>query len=155
MADILDFCEGMEIVSFEPGDVLLEEGVPIGKLFVLIDGEVDVIRRDQQVTHIDEPGSIFGEMSVLLDMPPSATVQALSGVRAYVIGDAMAFLQSRSEIAIHLATLLARRLYYTTSYLVDLQQQAEGKREDLDIIDKILSTLTQRPGAKTKKTAKR
>jgi CRP/FNR family transcriptional regulator, cyclic AMP receptor protein len=153
MADILDFCEGMEIRTFEPGEVMIEEGVPTGKLYVLIDGEVDVIRRDQQVTHIDEPGSIFGEMSVLLEMPPSATVQALSAVRAYVIDDAMKFLESRSEIAIHLATLLARRLYYTTSYLVDLQQQAEGKREDLDIIDKILSTLTQRPGGKGKKAA--
>jgi CRP/FNR family transcriptional regulator, cyclic AMP receptor protein len=155
MADILDFCKGMDIATFLPGEVLLEEGVPIGKLFVLIDGEVDVIRKDQQVTHIDEPGSIFGEMSVLLDMPPSATVQALSAVRAYEIPEAMTFLQSRSEIAIHLATLLARRLYYTTSYLVDLQQQAAGKREDLDIIDKILSTLTQRPAGRSKRATKK
>ena len=43
------------------------------------------------------------------------------------------------EIALYVATLLARRLYYTTSYLVDLQQQSEGKREDLDLVDKILA----------------
>ncbi|MDB5506120.1 MAG: cyclic nucleotide-binding protein [Devosia sp.] len=153
MADILDYCEGMAEVSFEPGAMLIEEGVPTRKLYVLIEGEVDVIRRDQQVTHIDEPGSIFGEMGVLLDMPPSATVQALAEVKAYVIDDALTFLSSRSEISLHLATLLARRLYYTTSYLVDLQEQAAGKREDLDLIDKILATLTQRPGAKKKKPA--
>ena len=153
MADILDYCEGMEEITFEPGAMLIEEGVPTQKLYVLIEGEVDVIRRDQQVTHIDEPGSIFGEMGVLLDMPPSATVQALAEVKAYVIDDALSFLGSRSEISLHLATLLARRLYYTTSYLVDLQEQAAGKREDLDLIDKILSTLTQRPGGRKKKLA--
>ena len=74
-------------------------------------------------------------------MPHSATVKALSKVDAYVIEDAMSFLASRSEVAIHLATLLARRLYYTTTYLVDLQQQAEGKRRDLDVVDQILGSL--------------
>jgi hypothetical protein len=46
---------------------------------------------------------------------------------------------------IHVATLLARRLYYTTSYLVDLQQQSAGKREDLDLVDRILEQLVQKP----------
>ena len=45
----------------------------------------------------------------------------------------------------YVATLLARRLYYTTSYLVDLQQQSEGKREDLDLVDKILAQLVEKP----------
>ena len=49
-------------------------------------------------------------------------------------------------------SLLARRLYYTTSYLVDLQQQAAGRREDLDVVDKILAQLVQSPDdAKVKK----
>jgi CRP-like cAMP-binding protein len=99
---------------------------------------------------VDEPGSLFGEMSVLLDMPYSANVKALSAVRAYVIEDAIRFLESRPEIAIHVASLLARRLYYTTSYLVDLQQQAAGKREDLDLVDRILAQLVQKPEEKRK-----
>ena len=37
--------------------------------------------------------------------------------------------------------MLARRLYYTTSYLVELQQQAAGKRQDLDLVDQILASL--------------
>jgi CRP-like cAMP-binding protein len=145
MADILDYFKGQKTMSFEPGEILLPEGGRLGQLFVLIEGEVDVIREETQVTHVDEPGSIFGEMSVLLDMPHTATVKALSGGRAYVISDALKFLEQRPEIAIHLATLLARRLYYTTSYLVDLQQQAAGKRHDLDLVDNILASLYQKP----------
>ncbi|MDB5560655.1 MAG: cyclic nucleotide-binding protein [Hyphomicrobiales bacterium] len=145
MVDILDYFKGQKIVTFAPGDVLLPEGGRLGQLFVLVDGEVDVIREETQVTHVDEPGSIFGEMSVLLDMPHSATVKALSAVRAYVINDALKFLEQRPEIAIQVATLLARRLYYTTSYLVDLQQQAAGKRQDLDLVDNILASLYQKP----------
>jgi CRP-like cAMP-binding protein len=145
MADILDYCSGQKVVHFESGETIVPEGARLGKLFILIEGQIEVIRRDTQVTHVDEPGSIFGEMSVLLDMPHSATVKALSRVDAYDIDDALSFLESNSDVAIHLATLLARRLYYTTTYLVDLQQQAEGRRRDLDLVDQILGSLVDAP----------
>ena len=90
-------------------------------------------------------------MAVLLDIPSSATVKALSAVKAYVIDDAISFLGGQPEIALYLATLLARRLYYTTSYLVDLQQQSEGKREDLDLVDKILAQLVEPEDKKGKR----
>jgi CRP-like cAMP-binding protein len=137
MAEILDYCQGREAQSFAPGDTLIREGGQDGKLFILIEGQVEVLRKDTQVSYIDEPGSIFGEMSLLLDMPYSATVKALSATKAYVIEDAIKFLMSDPAIAIEVASLLARRLYYTTSYLVDLQQQAAGKR--------ILAQLVQKP----------
>jgi len=143
MADILDYCEGQPVVHFQAGETIIPEGARLGKLFVLIEGQIEVIRRDTQVSYVDEPGSVFGEMSVLLDMPHSATVKALSDVDTYVVDDALNFLESRAEVAIHLATLLARRLYYTTTYLVDLQQQAEGKRRDLDVVDQILGSLVE------------
>ena len=143
MADILEYCQGLHQVSFKPGAVILPEGEQFGRLFVLIEGEVEVIRERTQFTHVDEPGSIFGEMAVLLDMPHTATVKALSPVRAYEIPDALTFLDSRPEFSLHIATMLARRLYYTTSYLVDLQQQAAGKRQDLDLVDQILATLVE------------
>jgi CRP/FNR family transcriptional regulator, cyclic AMP receptor protein len=151
MADILDHCQGREAKRFKPGDVLIKEGGQEGRLYVLIDGQVEVLRKDTQVSYIDEPGSIFGEMSVLLDMPYSATVKALSDTRAYVIDDAIKFLMSDPAIAIEVASLLARRLYYTTSYLVDLQQQHAGKREDLDLVDRILAQLVQKPDDGKKK----
>lgn len=153
MADILDYCQGLTPVRFKPGAVMLPEGERLGRLYVLIEGQVEVIRERTQVSHVDEPGSIFGEMAVLLDMPHSATVKALSSVTAYEIPDALTFLDSRPEFSLHLATMLARRLYYTTSYLVDLQQQAAGKRQDLDLVDQILASLVdpaQLPGKRHK-----
>ncbi len=145
MADILDYVEGLKTQTFEPGEVLIHEGLTLGKLFVLKEGQIEVVRRDTQVTHVDEPGSVFGEMSVLLDQPYSATVKALSPVEAYVIEDAYAFLEQHPEASIHIATLLARRLYYTTAYLVDLQQQLAGRRADLDVVDRILGSLFSSP----------
>ncbi|ODT65671.1 MAG: hypothetical protein ABS75_30670 [Pelagibacterium sp. SCN 63-23] len=141
MADILDYLRDLKTIGFKSGQVMLPEGERLGKLLVLVSGQVEVIRERTQVTHVDEPGSMFGEMAVLLDMPHSATVKALSEVVAYEIPDALSFLDSHPEFALHIATMLARRLYYTTSYLVDLQQQAAGKRQDLDLVDQILASL--------------
>ena len=145
MADILDLVKGQKAQDFPAGETLIHEGLTLGKLFVLAEGQVEVIRRDMQVTHVDEPGSVFGEMSVLLDQPYSATVKALSAIKVYVIDDAYKFLESKPEVSIHIATLLARRLYYTTAYLVDLQQQLAGRRKDLDVVDKILGSMFQKP----------
>ena len=141
MADILDYCDGLAKISFKPGQVILPENERLGRLYVLVTGQVEVIRERTAVTLVDEPGSIFGEMAVLLDMPHTATVKALSAVTAYEIPDALTFLDKRPEFSLAIATMLARRLYYTTSYLVDLQQQAAGKRQDLDLVDQILATL--------------
>jgi CRP/FNR family transcriptional regulator, cyclic AMP receptor protein len=141
MADILDYCKDLEKVRYKSGKVLLPEGERLGKLLVLVEGQVEVIRERTQVTHVDEPGSVFGEMAVLLDMPHSASVKALSDVVVHEIPDALTFLDGHPEFSLHIATMLARRLYYTTSYLVDLQQQASGKRQDLDLVDEILKTL--------------
>jgi CRP-like cAMP-binding protein len=145
MPDILEYCKGRKVETFKSGATLIAQGGEERKLFVLVEGQVEVLRQDTQVSYVDEPGSLFGEMSVLLDMPYSANVKALSEVKAYVIENAVEFLGSKPEIALELAALLARRLYYTTSYLVDLQQQAAGRREDLDMVDKILAQLVQSP----------
>ena len=157
MADILDLVKTQKAQNFPSGETLIHEGLTLGKLYVLAEGQVEVIRRDMQVTHVDEPGSVFGEMSVLLDQPYSATVKALSDVKAYVIDDAFGFLKQHPEAALELATLLARRLYYTTAYLVDLQQQAAGRRQDLDVVDRILGSIFQSPAdaAKASKTRKK
>ena len=157
MPDILDYCKGRKAENFPSGTVLIKEGGEERKLFVLIEGQVEILRQDTQVSYVEEPGSMFGEMSCLLDMPYTANVKALSDVKAYVIDDPIGFLASKPEIALEVASLLARRLYYTTSYLVDLQQQAAGRREDLDLVDKILAQLTQAPdgAAQTKGKGKK
>ena len=78
MADILEYCADLKEVRFKSGQDMLPEGDRLGKLLVLIEGQVEIIRERTQVTLVDEPGSVFGEMAVLLDMPHSATVKALS-----------------------------------------------------------------------------
>jgi CRP/FNR family transcriptional regulator, cyclic AMP receptor protein len=136
----LDHCRDLPERICEPGEILIAEGTP-GPLFVLAEGAVEILKGDFRVNVVDEPGAIFGEVSVLLGIPPMATVRAIERSRLYVAEDGLAFLSSRTDLALEVARLLARRLNSVTSYLVDLKKQFEDQGSHLSMVDEVLETL--------------
>jgi len=141
LASILELCHALPVGSFEPGAVLLAEGTTSGLLYVLIDGEVEILQGDFPINVVSDPGAIFGEISVLLEIPHMATVRAVTPCRAYVVESGGTFLQSHEEIAYQLSKLLAQRLHGLTTYLVDLKQQFEHHDNHLSMVDDVLETL--------------
>ena len=140
MSSILEFCDGLPEEGFDAGDILLTEGETSGKLFILIDGQVEILKGDYIVNVVSEPGAIFGEISVLLGMPHMATVRATEKTRLYCAEANEGFLQDRSEITYHLSKMLAQRLHGVTSYLVDLKRQFEDRDNHLEMVDEVLET---------------
>ena len=141
MPSILDHCADLEPHECAAGTVLLAEGATSGRLFVLVEGRVEVLRGSTQVALVGEPGAVFGEMSILLGLPHTATVRAASPVRAYVFEEAGAFLRSHPAIGFYLARLLAQRLNSATTYLVDIKRQFEGHRDHLGMVGEVLESL--------------
>ena len=141
MASILDICVGAAIKEFPAGTILLSEGETSGRLYILAEGRVEVLRGDTEVAVVDDAGAVFGEMSVLLNRPHTATVRAKSPVRVYAFDDAESFLKSNPEIAFFLGRLLAERLNAATTYLVDLKRQFEGHGNHLGMVGEVLETL--------------
>jgi CRP-like cAMP-binding protein len=141
LTSILDKCAGVPRREFAAGTVFLSEGETSGRLYILADGSVEVLRGETQVAVIGEPGSIFGEMSVLLNRPHTATVRATSPVGAFVFDDAESFLKSNPEIAFLLGKLLAERLNAATTYLVDLKRQFEGHGNHFGMVGEVLESL--------------
>jgi CRP-like cAMP-binding protein len=127
--------------TFAPGAVLLAEGQTSGLLFVLIEGEVEILKGDFQINLVSDPGAIFGEISVLLGIPHMASVRAVTPCSLHVIEGGAAFLQSHQEIAYQLSKLLAQRLHGLTTYLVDLKRQFEHRDDHLGMVDEVLETL--------------
>ena len=71
---------------------------------------------------LDNPGAVFGEMSILLNAPHTATVRAVSECRAHWIEGGDAFLQSNKEVAYDFLKILAQRLSGATAHLTDLNR---------------------------------
>lgn len=143
MQDIIGFCQGVDECTFAAGAIVIAQGDTSHKLFVLIEGTVEVLKGDVQVYVTSEPGALFGEISVLLNIPHTASVRAISACRAYVIGEADAFLRSCPEMTYNLSRLLAQRLNSVTSYLADLKTQFEEHQDHLSLVDEVLETLLQ------------
>lgn len=141
MRSILDHCTGAHPREYAAGTVLLVEGATSGRLFVLIEGRIEVLRGDTQVALVNEPGAVFGEMSILLGVPHTATVRAASPVRVYVFDGAEEFFRSHPEVGFHLAKLLAQRLNAATTYLVDIKRQFEGHTDHLGMVGDVLESL--------------
>jgi CRP-like cAMP-binding protein len=141
LTTIADLCRDLPIADFAKGAVLLPEGVSTGRLYVLVDGMVEIVREDVQINIVTDRGAIFGDMSALLGTPHTATVRALTPSRAHVIEHGDDFLRAHPEIAYELAKLLAHRLNGVTTYLVDLKHQFEDQESHLGMVDEILETL--------------
>jgi CRP-like cAMP-binding protein len=108
----------LEEISFETGEVLIEAGALEDWLFVVVDGEVEVVRPDRVVRL--GAGSVVGELAVLDPQERTATVTAVEPTLTFRLGKP-AFdeaLRDRPEIAMGVITELVRRLreaHQTTS----------------------------------------
>ena len=141
MRTVLDCCRGLPEQTFAAGQRILEEGKRVGMMYILAEGAVEILKDDFQINTLSEPGSIFGEVSVLLDVPHMATVKTTQPSRFYVTDDPRAFLEANPTVMFHVARLLAKRLRNVTSYLVDLKQQFESHEDHLGMVDEVLESL--------------
>ena len=103
---------------FPAGHELITQGRQSGSLYVLKSGELEVSRDGSLLSSVSRPGAIFGEMSVLLEKPHSATVRAVSDSEVIVIADALRVLESHHGWTLQIARLLAQRLSTTTARLL-------------------------------------
>ena len=72
--------------EFPEGSILCKQNDAASDLFMLNKGQIRVLLGDEEVACIDEPGTIFGEMSLFLNEPRSATLIAGKKSLVTVIG---------------------------------------------------------------------
>jgi CRP/FNR family transcriptional regulator len=102
--------------EYPAGAALLRQGETGVGLFILTSGKVQVNQQtpagESRSFGTFERGAVLGEMSLLDDLPRTATVTALEPTRALVIPvwDFRAALRESPDIAIKLLGVLSRRL---------------------------------------------
>lgn len=144
MASILEHCRDLEVVSFAPGEVLLPQGGKTGCLYILVSGKLEVAQGETTITFISEPGAVVGELSLLLDVPHQVDVRACAPTVCHVTRGGREFLQSKPELALQVAEMLAKRLKGMIGYLADLKSQYEDRKDQLGMVDEVLLNLAHR-----------
>jgi CRP-like cAMP-binding protein len=68
----------MERAEVAPGTVLVREGEPGDRFYVVFAGMLSVTQRDRGGRNVLRPGEYFGEVALAMDMPRTATVAAIT-----------------------------------------------------------------------------
>ncbi|HLE56869.1 MAG TPA: cyclic nucleotide-binding domain-containing protein [Rhodothermia bacterium] len=116
------------------GDVLFREGDIGDCMYVIQEGEAEVIRtedgKDTRVA-VMGAGDLFGEMAIIRHEKRSATVRALTDLTVLTI-DKRTFLRRVQEdpsLAFTVLHLMSRRVYELDSELAELKRSMEAKKE--------------------------
>ncbi len=125
-----EFVQRLPLIRLSPGEVVFREGDPGRELFVLLHGEMEVIKqsksqRESRVA-IFGPGDWFGEMSILDIMPRSATSRALAPALLLKMSASdleslyRRDLKAYSIVVLNIAREMSRRLRVADGILADV-----------------------------------
>ena len=129
--DVLEYLATLLTVETPPaGATLFREGEDASAMFVVISGEVEVLKKSKRNMEarvaVLGPGDWFGEMSIVDIQPRSATVRALAPSRLLRVSSAdldalyRHDLRSYAIIILNLARELSRRLRVADGILAEL-----------------------------------
>ena len=138
MNRVLELCHDLPVKKVPAGEALMSQGRTNLQMAVLKDGKVEILRDGQQIAMTDEPGAIFGEMSVILDRQHSAMVQVLEDSEFYMIEDPSAFLWERSEFNFELLKILASRLARMDGIVANLDHNSKVENEVVSLLRKMV-----------------
>jgi CRP-like cAMP-binding protein len=141
MNTILASIDGLPKRSLSAGETLIEENSTTGTLYFLASGAVEVLKDEVRIAEVSEVDAAFGEMSVMLNSPHTATVRAVEATEVYVVDDPRAFMREYPDVTLHVAEILARRLDALNRYLVDVKRQFGDQDDHLAMLDEVLATL--------------
>ena len=118
-----------ETVSIPAGELVLREGDPGDSLFVVLDGQLEVTKRQGRqdvLLAVYKPGQFFGEMALLEQAPRSASVRTLRESRLLVISQAafQTLLSCSASAPLKILHIVTSRLRSTESMLIQNEKMA-------------------------------
>jgi CRP-like cAMP-binding protein len=121
------------VVELPAGAHVFEEGDLGTEMYIIQEGRVEIFKRiegRESRLAVFEKGDFFGEMSVLEDLPRTATARTMVGTRLLQINGSTfdQMLRSHPEIAVRMMRKLSRRLRETDALLEKLAGQGAPER---------------------------
>jgi len=114
----------LPLESYGAGTTVFAEGTKTGRLLILKEGAVAIVKSGIEIAQVAEPGAVFGELSALLDQPHGADVRTLEASQFHV-ADAARLLADPAAL-VYVALVLARRVDGANRALLELKTQIDA-----------------------------
>jgi CRP-like cAMP-binding protein len=121
----------METRTYRKGDTVFIDGTEGREMYYIVEGRVHVFKMiNAEKVHLAfiGKGEVIGEMSLFLNSPRSASVEALEDTTVQIL-DKDNFskkIQSDPDFAMNLLTMMAKRLDYSHDVITKLQGVKKG-----------------------------
>jgi CRP-like cAMP-binding protein len=115
-----------ENLTFQPGDVIMDQGQWARGLYVLISGSLDIIYNGVKVAEISGKGSFVGEIASVLGGKRIARVVANTPVSIRYIKNVTAYFETNPSAALMMAKTLASRIMDMNKKLVMYETAVEN-----------------------------
>ncbi len=128
MVDINKLLEDPEIkkyhVNYQAGETIFYEGDDSKDIYILVSGELDVLKGKRIISQISGQGTLFGEISYLLNQGRTATIKARTDASLIKIPEEKIeeFFKRFPELGPEITKLLAKRLDEASCVLYGLDE---------------------------------
>jgi len=121
-----------QLTEYPRGSIICEENTVGEEMFILQTGVIEVLIGGNKVATIEEPGTVTGEMALLLGEPRTATLKAVNGVVLTKIRkeDLKSVAEKQGEVLKGISLALARRHYYNAVKIDTLNRSLVEQRMD-------------------------
>lgn len=132
---LLEFSSLIKERNYKADEKIITEGNIDKSLFILVDGLVEVFKKNEQEKEISisyiEVGSYFGEFSLLTGNPRSATVISKSDTLLYEISveNMRMLLENDSTLESYLSEILTKREIYNKSIINKFYDNNENEEK--------------------------
>lgn len=155
-----DVLDSSSYIQCEPGDAIILEGAIDSRIYILLQGEVDVCKEGKILATIGRTGEVFGELAVVNQDRRSATVVAKTSALCLAVDQK--FLQDIKPREEHpsfyaalfefIARITANRLESTTRRLAGIEVELKGLKKKLAEMRKKAAPKSRKPVRAVKKT---
>jgi len=124
------------LVEFEEKETIFQEGDLGTEMYIIQTGQVEILKRhkdEERQLAILGQGDFFGEMSILEDLPRTASARALGACKLVQINGSTfdQMLRRNPEIAVRMMRKLSRRLRETDAMLRDVLGSEESQAPEM------------------------
>jgi len=124
--------KSLVLKTYKSNEIIVREGENGLGWFILKSGKVGVFKGSLKIAEYSEPGSIFGELSGIMNRPRTAMVQSLATSEVVCIECTLTeLIQQQPAIARKIFVNLAERLAKTTDDLWSAVGKLDEKGNDL------------------------
>lgn len=131
--EMVKLLEIIELRAVRAREVVIDEGDLGEDMYIILGGKADVFKQEQQINEL-VPGDFFGELSLIDDVPRSATVTAREHLMVLVLE------RKRFFALLDTSPKMAVKIYW--SFLKRMSAQIRDKDDELYRLRRLLDAST-------------